>query len=201
MKLLFGILTAVSILASASSVNASSDDHKSPTFGDGVAAYSLLNYEKAAEIWQSLAENGSADAAFRLAQLYDIGLGVEYSPDEVTKWLSLASERGHVSAQYMLAEIYSSGKGIEVDPPKAFNLYLKAAKKHHPQAMYKLAGVYFLGQGVAKDTVSSAYWFARSIEKLSVPSQRATALGLYNTIFAKLSDVDKLVLLKRLASQ
>ena len=199
MKHLFGILTALFILASVETVFANSNANESPNFGDGVAAYSLQNYEKAVQIWSVLAEQGSADAAFRLAQLYDLGFGVEYNPDEVVKWLSMASEQGHTSAQFMLAEIYRIGKGVRVDNNKAFALYSVAAENGHPQAMYQLASIYYLGENVEKNLFLSAFWFYRASEDLNSAAQKQIAKDLYGSVFESLSDKEKLSLLKLLS--
>lgn len=201
MKYLLGIVTALFILASASSAFASTKGDIQANFGDGVAAYSLQNYEKAAQIWQNLAENGSGDAAFRLAQLYDLGLGVEYNPDNVVLWLSLAVEYGHVPSQYMLAEIYASGRGVDVNSDKAFELYALAADNNHPKAMYQLASIYYLGESTPKNNLLAAYWFSKASQNLTSKVQRDIAKDLYDSIMSKLSDAEKLDLLRRLAFQ
>ena len=210
MKHVVGILTALFILASASSVFASSNDNEVSSFGDGVAAYSLQNYEKAVQIWQTLAENlaennaspqkSSAEAAYRLAQLYDLGLGVNYNPEMVVKWLTLASDNGITPAQYMLAEIYASGRGVPTDSLLSYELYKKAALNGHPKSMYQLASIYYLGEGVEKDNLSAAFWFKKSADSLGSAAQKNVANSVYNSIFTKLNDAEKLILLKRLAT-
>lgn len=198
MKISNIILTAVFILASVETVFAqASNDNQ--TIGDGVAAYSLQNYEKAAEIWHSLAENGSADAAFRLAQLYDLGLGVDYDPQQTAKWLDIAATNGFAEAQYMLAGMYATGRGITPNQNKAVELYTKAAENGHPQAQYQLGSIYVLGQGVERDNLIAAFWLSKAKSGLTSSSEKQTADQVYETIFETLSDEQKLELLKLLA--
>lgn len=198
MKQLSIILTAVFFLASAESVLSQSQDN-ALTIGDGVAAYSLQNYEDAASIWRGLAENGSADAAFRLAQLYDLGLGVEHNPLETVKWLEQSANEDHVEAQYLLAGIYASGRGVELNQEKAYEYYSLAAQNNHPQAQYQLGTIYTLGQGVAVDRVKATYWFSKAKDGLADGSEKTLATDVYNSLFNSLSDEQRLELLKELA--
>ena len=202
MKRLGIILTTVFILASAERVFAQSLSNQidnAPTIGDGVAAYSLQNYEKAAEIWTVLAENGSVDAAFRLAQLYDLGLGVDYDPQQTAKWLEVAAIAGNVDAQYMLAGMYASGRGIDHDQTKSNEYYTKAAELGHARAQYQLGSIYYMGQGERADKLTAIFWFSKAKDGLKIGAEKEIASQVYETLLAELSDEQKLELFKQLA--
>jgi len=83
-------------------------------------AYQNKNYDKAYSGWKSLAENGSAEAAFRLAGMYVSSEGVSQDFTQSTKWLLKASECGHGDAQCKLANRYETGLGTEKDNIQAY---------------------------------------------------------------------------------
>jgi TPR repeat protein len=53
--------------------------------------------------YRKAAEQGYADAQYKLAYMYDFGLGVRASVAEATKWLRRAAEQGHAEARRTLA--------------------------------------------------------------------------------------------------
>jgi len=74
--------------------------------------------EQAAKLYQQAAENGQAEAMFRLGNLYSQGKGVARNTDEARKWWALAAEKGHASARAQL----QAGQKVVVavaPPPQA----------------------------------------------------------------------------------
>jgi TPR repeat protein len=61
--------------------------------------------EQAAVLFRKAADKGSAEAQYRLAEMYRYGYGVEQNKAEAIKLLRLATAQGHMEANRMLAEM------------------------------------------------------------------------------------------------
>lgn len=148
MKIYFGALIIViglSVSAKAYSVD--------ETYGDGVAAYSLQNYEKARAIWLRLANDGDERSIFRLADLYARGLGGPKDAAMAAKYYCQAAEADHAEANYLCAKgRHDSGQG-------GIEEYIKSAELGHRRAQYDLANFYVSGDGVEIDYDAAYRWY------------------------------------------
>lgn len=80
--------------------------------------------------YQKAAEQGSADAQYKLGVCYEKGEGVEKDAVEAAKWYQEAAEQGNKYAQYNLAALYEKGQdALEMDKEKALKWYRKAAEQ------------------------------------------------------------------------
>jgi TPR repeat protein len=95
------------------------------------------DYEKALREYQRAASGGIAYAQYRLARLYDKGLGTPASAEEAARWYQAAAEGGNPDAQIALAKMYEQGRGVARDDTAALALYLKAAE-HERSAAYRM---------------------------------------------------------------
>src|SRR5205823_6384283 len=82
---------------------------------------------KAAELLQTAAEQGNADAQFMLAVLYVTGDGVPEQVAKAAEWYTKAAEQGHVEAQFNIGVLYVNGIGVRLDFAKAGEWFSKAA--------------------------------------------------------------------------
>ena len=82
----------------------------------------------AAAVWFRLAaDQGHADAAYRLGDMYDKGHGVPQDYAESAKLLCYAADHGHWSAQRDLAVLYFYGRGVPRDYDAAATWLRRAA--------------------------------------------------------------------------
>lgn len=72
------------------------------------------------QLYQDSAENGEADAQYKLGLLYLTGNGALQDFAEAAKWMKRAAEQGYALAQYELGMIYRTGYGFAVDPVKSY---------------------------------------------------------------------------------
>jgi|GEM_PF-2851843 len=200
-RILAVICLAASILVFALLASPVGQTHEAQelSVGDGIAAYSLQDYERARDIWQSLAEQGDAAAAVRLADLYQLGLGVLPDFAVAAHWLGVAADAGDADAQFELGTLYASGRGVTPDPFLAFEYILMAAEQDHGLAQYEAAKMLYLGELGAPDYVAAAVWFDRAADNLKDAASIATARNAVDTIRARLSDDDWTEVLRRLA--
>ena len=103
----------------------------SDNFDDAVAAYADGNYEKAYQLWRSLADEEDAGAMFDLGVLYWEGQGVPRSHSLAVKWWQRAAERNIAAAQYNLGLAHYLGKEVSQDAQQALNLIGLAAEQGH----------------------------------------------------------------------
>lgn len=92
-------------------------------FNFGLAAYQDSDYENAFSKWLPLAKKGHAEAAFRIADMYDYAQGVQQDYQESAKWFLVAAERGHGEAQFRIAGRLDSGTGLTKNISQAYKWY------------------------------------------------------------------------------
>jgi len=109
------------------------------------------------------AEQGNAEAQFRLGVIYGNGDGVDIDHDAAIEWFNQAARQGHENALITLAWMYANGAGIEVDEDRARELYLLAADHGSAKAQYVVATMYRFAQyGVAKDVEKALHYYTQA---------------------------------------
>jgi cell division protein FtsZ len=93
------------------------------------------------------AEQGHADAQFRLGEAYRKGEGVPADKTEAVKWYRLAAEQGHANAQFILGYAYDVGKGVPEDKVEAAKWWRLAAEQGDADAQFRIKVVSVCGAG------------------------------------------------------
>ena len=107
------------------------------TLKQGNNAYQEGDYEKAFNIFLSLAENGDVKAQLSVASMYDIGEFVEKDINQAIKWYLLAAEQGNPIAQNNLAVLL-----LCYDEKEAIKWLFSAAYKGVSLAQSMLGDIY-----------------------------------------------------------
>lgn len=130
------------------------------------------NIKKAVELYKKAVDLGSADAAFRLGELYRDGTLVKADKQKALSWFRSAAALGHkeagaivriatlteradagdVDAMNQLGFKYFLGDDVAKDYSEALKWFRKAAEHGHPNALRNLGFCYERGFGVSKDT-------------------------------------------------
>ena len=118
------------------------------------------------------AEQGKADAQFRIAWWYATGEGVPKDDGEAARWYRLAAEQGHAGAQYNLGLMYERGEGVEENHTEAARLYRLAAEQGLPSSQYSLGLLYAL-DGVQENDAEAIWLWRRAAEQGDAGSQRS----------------------------
>ncbi len=82
--------------------------------GDAIAAYALQRFSEARHRFRELAEQGDAEAAWRLAQMIEKGIGGPGDREEALYWYVQAARRQHQGA---LARLVALGVDGRMTPP------------------------------------------------------------------------------------
>ena len=93
------------------------------------------------------AEQGNAEAQYKLGHMYEDGKGVPAYDAEAVKWYRLAAAQGAVEAQFRLGVIYASkGRAVPTDDAEAMTWWSQAAERGHRHAQHNLGIMYTKGE-------------------------------------------------------
>jgi TPR repeat protein len=122
------------------------------------------------------AHGGNATAQFRVAWMYDTGLGIEPDPVEAHRWYRVSAEQGNALASFNLGNFYNSGIGsISKDLNLAFYYYKKAADLGVHAAEYCIGECYYFGNGTDKNTEAATKYYAKAINYYQAKFDNGTA--------------------------
>ena len=88
-------------------------------FEEGIEFYQAEKYAEAYKCFENAAENGNADAMYRIALHYDLGRGVGQDNIKAVEWCEKAAELGVGDAMFTIGQYYYDGSGVERDLTKA----------------------------------------------------------------------------------
>jgi hypothetical protein len=136
---------------------------------NAVSAHQRGDYATALSLWRPLAEQGDADAQFRLGVMYESGQGVLRNDAEAISWYRKAAEQDDAVAQFNLGVMYA--KGVSPNHAEAALWYRRAADHGLAGAQFNLGMMYVEGQGVSQDDVQAHMW-------LDLAALQLPALGI-----------------------
>jgi TPR repeat protein len=137
-------------------------------------------YADAVALYRPLADDGDADAQFRLAQLYERGQGVVQSFVGAVRWFQAAAEKGHVAAQARLGEVYLTG--LEAPATATASAIAQIESSEAEDSMLKR--LFPQGLAVKKNPEQAAIWNASAAAagdgaaQARLAYQYATGLGV-----------------------
>jgi TPR repeat protein len=137
-------------------------------------------WQKAVELFRAAAEQGDADAQWRLGSCYHNGQGVSKDYAEAIKWYIKAAEQGYVDVQSRLGYCYYYGQGVKIDYKKAVYWYTKAAEQGNADAQRRLGVCYHDGKGVMRNYKKTVYWCTKAAEQGDVWAQYNLGICYYN---------------------
>ena len=110
------------------------------------------------------AEQGDADAEYRLVSLYQQGKGVPQDYGEALRWYQRAAAQDNAKGQYAIGYMYYYGQGVPQNSTEAVRWCRKAAEHGYAKAEYALGSSYYSGQGVPQDRAMAAQWYRRAAD-------------------------------------
>ena len=108
------------------------------------------------------AEQGNANAQFKLGLMYVKDKDVLQDYKQAVKWFTKAAEQGHAMAQYFLGLMYYNGEGVSQDYKQAAKWYTRAAEQGVADAQCNLGLMYYAGEGVSQDYKEAVKWFTKA---------------------------------------
>jgi TPR repeat protein len=111
------------------------------------------------------AEQGDANAQFKLGFDYANGEGVPHDYTQAALWWRKAAEQGNGGAQYNLGWLYEYGHGVPQDYSEAVVWYRKSAEQGLADAQNKLGVMNYVGRGVSQDYTQAVNWWRKAAEQ------------------------------------
>jgi len=131
------------------------------TTNAGDDAYRQGDFASAVDLYKADADQGDAQAAFKLAKMSLEGLIPNRESGDAMRWFTRSCELGKAEACIEVGKYYEfgvndTGEKIPQDYEKAREYFLKAAQKKEEFGQYKLA--YLYAQRVFNDDVEGLKW-------------------------------------------
>lgn len=146
-------------------------------YDKGLGGYKDI--DKAAEWYDYAAHHNSANAAYRLAELWltpDSGLG--YEPEKATIYLELAYQNGHVKAGLAFARMLRDGRYVPQNPAAAFRIYENLSTQSR-MAAYQTGKMLMAGQGTDKDEKRAVKYYKVAANANLTDAQRDLGLAYW----------------------
>jgi uncharacterized protein len=131
-------------------------------YEDGSAAYERGEYATALRLFRPLADQGNAQAQYKIGLMYRNGEGVAQDRAEAAKWIHKAAEQGSMYAQRDLASKYYNGEGVAQDRAEAAKWFGKAADQGDRVSQTILGKMYGKGEGVPQNNILAYKWLSLS---------------------------------------
>lgn len=116
---------------------------------------------EALQLLRKAADQGLAEADYRIGQAYLTGQGADADPAEAIRFFERAAQNNHVQAQLQLADLYSRSEGA--DQTKARAWLTRAAEQESAEAQFKLGLSYHEGRGGPADNREAYIWLSRAM--------------------------------------
>jgi len=154
-------------------------------------ALDMLNHRTMFQEYQAKAEQGDAEAQYKLADCLFYSKGVKSDEVEAMKWYRKAAEQNHAKAQFALGNYYhtkcmmrsfflrsyANALGSWEADREAVKWLRKAAEQNEFAAFYPLGLHYSRGLGVEKDSKEAWKWFRRHFEDMAAATKTKAEQG------------------------
>ncbi len=122
----------------------------------GISAFESKHFTHAIKLLAPLAEGGEAEAQYRMAIMYQNGLGVVRNEGRAFDYMRRAAGSGHALAQHGLGFMYMDGDCVEADGEQAVAWFTRAADQGLAGSKTTLAMMYQEGSLVPKNEILAA---------------------------------------------
>ena len=128
----------------------------------GVAAFEAKHFSRAMQLLSGLAENDTAEAQYRLAIMYQNGLGLVRNEQLAYKWMQRAAAQEYGLALHGLGFMYMGGDCVEQDDAQAVHWFEAGVTQGLEGAMVALAQMLEQGRGIERDPVRAQALYAKA---------------------------------------
>jgi TPR repeat protein len=135
------------------------------------------DYAEALRWYLNAADQGNAQAAGNLGQLYFFGQGVSVDYGQAMRWSQKAADQDNPRGQTIIGLLYEYGRGVTQDYGEAMRWLQKAADQGYAPAQVDIGVMYEYGRGVRQDYGEAMRWYREAADHGYAPAQ--TNLGSY----------------------
>lgn len=127
--------------------------------------------KEAVKWYKKVADQGHAEALYKLGECYEQGEGVEENIEEAIIWYKKAAEHDNFDAMNHLGECYELSDKISTNLEEAFFWYKKAAEHDLAEGEYNTGRFYYFGKGIEKNYYIAVDWFEKAANHNDEKSQ------------------------------
>ena len=132
---------------------------------------------------RAAAENGDAQAQYKLGLAYRTGQGVKPNDAEAVKWYRKSADQGNAEGQLELGSCYNSGYGEKQNYTVALKWFRLAANQGNPKAQYLVGAYYERGLGgVPMIPDEAVKWYRLAADQGNAYAQDALKRLEVNTV-------------------
>jgi len=128
----------------------------------GIAAFETKNFKHAITLLSPIAEEGNADAMYRMAIMLQNGLGCVADEAKAFKYMGDAASKGLPLAQHAFGFMYFEGECTEKNVDKSIEWFTKAAEQGLAGSATTLAMIYEEGKLVPQDLDKAKFWYQKA---------------------------------------
>jgi TPR repeat protein len=128
----------------------------------GIFAFEAKEFAKAFKFLSPLAETGNPLAQYRLAVMFQNGLGHVRNEMMALKWMRAAAEQGDALAQHGLGFMYMQGECVAKNEKTAAEWFRRAAEQGLAGSQMTLGMLYEQGLGVEKNETEARKWYEKA---------------------------------------
>jgi TPR repeat protein len=109
-----------------------------------------------------LAEQGNAEAQYKVGEMYELGRGVEKNREKAREWYTMAAKQGHPKSKYRLLFLDIQKSGMNVERKQQLDQLQKEASTGVGDAQYFLGRMYAAGVGLPKSYENAQSWLSKA---------------------------------------
>ena len=122
-------------------------------------AFDRGEFVTALELYDVLAQDGDAQAQYRVGMMYEQGLGTDPDAKIAANWYAQAAEQNSPEGLAALSALHLKGAGVIQNFKESVRLNQQAAALGYAPAQYSLGVAYANGVGTFRDPVKAHMWF------------------------------------------
>jgi len=109
-----------------------------------------------------LAEQGNAEAQYKVGEMYETGRGVDQDREKAREWYTKAAKQDHPKSRYRLLFLDIQKSGMNVERKQQLTQLQKDANSGVGDAQYFLGKMYAAGVGVPKNISNAQTWLSKA---------------------------------------
>jgi len=109
-----------------------------------------------------LAEQGNAEAQYKVGEMYETGRGVDQDREKAREWYTKAAKQDHPKSKYRLLFLDIQKSGMNVERKQQLVQLQKDANSGVGDAQYFLGKMYAAGVGVPKNINNAQTWLSKA---------------------------------------
>lgn len=109
-----------------------------------------------------LAEQGNAEAQYKVGEMYELGRGVAQNMEKAREWYSKSAAQDHKKSTYRLLFMDIQASGMNAERKKMVNALEAEAKSGVGDAQYFLGRMYAAGVGLPKSYSNAETWLSKA---------------------------------------